>query len=113
MRRGAEEGHAGPMRRLDSGDGRAFIQPFVEIAERRSAEAEDGHVNAGVSERAGGQHGFSSVGWSFELWKKMPGRPGLGGDVHRGEIRLLAGVHLPDLLGGKLAKAEGHGPGSN
>ena len=51
------------MRSHDSGDGSAFIQPFVEIAERRAAEAEDGDKDASVSKGAGRQHGFCPWGW--------------------------------------------------
>ena len=93
MRRGVEQGHAGPMCRRDRRDGRPFIEPFKEISERRSAEAEDGDRHAGGSKRAGGQHGVS-WGWRVHLGMTIR-RPARRGNVPQR-------LRIPSLGRGRL-----------
>jgi hypothetical protein len=52
MRRGVEEGDASGVRRLDGGDRRGIVEPRIEIAERRAAEAERAHLQAGFADRS-------------------------------------------------------------
>src|SRR5207253_10717683 len=51
-RRRIEQRDAGRGRRLDGGDGRGVVQHLVDVAQRRSAEAENGDVQAGPAELA-------------------------------------------------------------
>jgi len=52
VRRGVEQRDAGGKGGFHGGDGRGVVEPRIEIAERRGAEAEDGDGEVAASKRA-------------------------------------------------------------